>query len=58
MMEFLLSGEGYPLDLNYGQCLFTGLGSRPSPESFSAALDWAERFFQLWPDHLVREIAT
>jgi hypothetical protein len=58
MMEFLLSGEGYPLDLNYGQCLFTGLGSRPSPESFSAALDWAERFFQLWPDHLVREIST
>jgi hypothetical protein len=57
MMEFLMAGDGYPIDLNYGDCLFLGIGSRPSPDDFHAALKWAEQFFGQWPNHLVREVS-
>jgi hypothetical protein len=57
MMEFLMSDGGYSMDLNFGDCLIRGLGSRPSPEEFHAALGWAERFFAQWPNHLVREVS-
>jgi hypothetical protein len=57
MMEFLMSDGGYSMDLNYGECLFRGLGSRPKPDDFHSALGWAERFFEQWPTHLVREVS-
>jgi hypothetical protein len=58
MMEFLLDGKGYSFDLSSGECLFLGLGSRPSLAEFGNALEWAEQFFTQWPDHLVREISA
>jgi hypothetical protein len=58
MMEYLMAGEAYAIDLDDGECLFGALGSNPSPEAFRAALTWAEDFFAQWPDHLVRELSA
>jgi hypothetical protein len=57
MMEFLMSGGGYSMDLHHGDCLFRGLGHRASADDFHSALGWTERFFAQWPNHLVREVS-
>ncbi len=56
MMEYLLAYGTYGVNLEQGECLITGLGSRADPSDFRAALGWTERFFGQWPDHLRNEL--
>jgi len=34
----------------------TGVRYPASPDDYRAALGWAERFLQCWPDHLRNEL--
>lgn len=56
MMEFLLETQPPAIDLEHGCCCLSD-GSRCWDASqFRRRLQWLERFFQLWPRHVVREL--
>lgn len=52
MMEFLLAGDPPPIDIRAGKVCFRGNGSRWSPAQFGLHLEFASKFFDLWPDYL------
>jgi hypothetical protein len=53
MMDFLMSGDPPPIDIDGGQiCLTDGHGCW-EPERFQQELSWAEQFFGLWPEFLM-----
>jgi hypothetical protein len=56
MMEFLMESPPPVIDLERGACCITDGTRRWSPEEFRAHLDWTARFFDLWPDHLTRDL--
>lgn len=58
MMEFLLTGDPPAIDLERGACCLSDGGRRWSPEQFREMMTWAAAFFDLWPDHLTRELET
>jgi len=59
MMEYLLASGPPTVDIEEGQCcLLDGDDTCWSPTEFEARLQWAERFFELWPKHLVAALNT
>lgn len=56
MMEFLLSGDPPTIDIERGRCCLSDGKRTWSPEQFRAMLDWAQRFFNLWPDHVLCQL--
>ncbi len=53
MMEFLLESSPPTLDIEDRGCCLSDGRSRWTPGEFQAILQWAQRFFRLWPDHLI-----
>ncbi|TWT88887.1 hypothetical protein Mal64_23770 [Pseudobythopirellula maris] len=56
MMEFLLDGSPPDISLSGRYCLLTRRNGLWEPEAFRATLAWAERFCQLWPEHVLSEL--
>jgi hypothetical protein len=58
MMDFLMGEEPPVVDIESGKgCLTDGVRKWSSQE-FCARLNWAERFFKLWPRHLVATLKS
>jgi hypothetical protein len=58
MMEFLLA-EGPPmLDIENGALCLSDGSKRWTPEQFDQRLAFVRRFCELWPRHLVKDLAT
>lgn len=58
MMEFLLAAGRPTIDIEGGACLSVH-GTRRWPASeFSQRLSWLERFFELWPEHVMVELES
>lgn len=57
MMEFLMPGIPGAVSIERGRLLLTDGVSRWDPVRFRAGLDWAVRFFENWPRHVVRSLA-
>jgi hypothetical protein len=56
MMDFLMSTNAPVIDIEHGSiCVIDGT-RRWEPEEFKARLGWAGSFFDLWPDHLTRQL--
>lgn len=64
MMEFLLETPAPLVELKDGVCLLWrgldewGFNSWWEPDEFRQYLEWAQRFFELWPEHLLAELKT
>lgn len=58
MMEFLLERNDLAVDLEGGACLFVDGTRRWSPHEFRMALGRLSRFFELWPEHVVEDLAS
>lgn len=60
MMEFFLEGSPVPglpaIDMENSRVCFSDGSSRWKPEQIELAIAWAERFFELWPDHVVASL--
>lgn len=56
MMEFLLETQPPAIDLEQGRCCLSDGSRRWNPAEFREMLDWWQRFFQLWPRHVLREL--
>jgi hypothetical protein len=52
MMEFLLASYPSAIDICEGQCCICDGSRRWPPEQSRANLEFARRFFDLWPNHL------
>ena len=58
MMDFLMSTNPPVIDLEHGAiCITDGTRKWEAPE-FRARLGWAGAFFDLWPDHLTKQLQT
>lgn len=58
MMEFLMASPGRTVDIERGaMCITTGT-SRWEPPEFRRHAAWITDFFDLWPDHLTRDLET
>lgn len=55
MIEFLLETNPAAIDLEDGQCCLSDGTRCWDTEKFRQALDWSQRFFQLWPRHVVAD---
>jgi hypothetical protein len=53
MIEFLMDEEPPVIDIELGKCCLMDGQHKWPPEDFRKWLRWAERFFALWPKHLV-----
>mgnify|MGYP001274483160 CR=1 FL=1 len=53
MIEFLIGEEPPIVDIEAGKCCLTDGRRKWSPDEFRSRLEWADRFFALWPKHLV-----
>ena len=58
MMEFLLAGSPAAVDIEQGRCCLSDGRARWSAEEFRARLEWIDRFFDLWPDHLTSQLSA
>lgn len=56
MIEFLLAASPPVIDFEHGACCFTNGRSTWRVEDFPHYLDFASRFFEQWPPHLVAEL--
>lgn len=57
MMEFLMQPPGPPtIDIEHGRCCLSDGGKRWEPEQFKGTLAWAKRFFEHWPEHVVKAL--
>jgi hypothetical protein len=57
MMEFLLHADPPKIDITDGECLlYVSDRRRWKPDQFRRHLAWARQFFELWPEHLRREL--
>lgn len=60
MMEFFLEGSPVPglpaIDMENGCVCFCDGSSKWEPEQIEGAIEWAERFFELWPEHVVASL--
>lgn len=56
MMEWLLETPGLTLQVAHGACLVWDGNRRWEPAEFHRALDWTQRFFDLWPEHVVASL--
>jgi hypothetical protein len=54
MMGYLLATAPPSIDIEAGCCcMYDGDDTCWSPTEFEARVQWAHRFFELWPNHLV-----
>ena len=58
MMEFLLAEQSPTLEIEDGWCCLSTGQETWSPAEFQQRLDWASKFFVLWPKHLVAALAS
>lgn len=58
MMEFLLQTEPPMIDMEHVHCCLSDKSKRWKAVKFRHMLDWWQRFFQLWPDHVVRDLES
>jgi hypothetical protein len=58
MMEFLLADEAPAVEVDRGCCCISDGGSTWSADEFQTHLNWAVKFFDLWPRHLVAELRS
>jgi hypothetical protein len=58
MMEFLLAGDPPTIDVEQRHCCLSDGKRIWSPERFRATIGWAQRFFELWPRHVVCELQS
>ena len=56
MMEFLLATSPPAVDIEYGRCCLSDGRHRWSPQELEANIDWLRRFFDHWPEHVVRSL--
>lgn len=56
IIEFLLEYEPPLIDIQEGVCLLAGSGDTWTPEEFRATVDWAQHFFELWPEHVKSQL--
>jgi hypothetical protein len=56
MMEFLLASDPPTIDVENGRCCLSDGKRTWRPEQFRTKLGWAEKFFALWPDHVVYQL--
>jgi hypothetical protein len=58
MMEFLLADEPPTIEVAESCCCLTTGSSTWSTDAFRERLEWATKFFNLWPKHLVAELKS
>jgi hypothetical protein len=58
MMEFLMADDPPTIEINGGYCCLTAGRSTWSAEDFRHNVDWAAKFFNLWPKYLVADLKT
>jgi hypothetical protein len=58
MMEFLLAVEPPTIEIDRACCCLTTGRSTWSAAEFREQLNWATKFFQLWPKHLVADLKS
>lgn len=56
MMEFLLGSNPPVIDVERGACCVVDGTRRWEPAEFKARMAWVSQFFDLWPDHLTKEL--
>lgn len=56
MMEFLLAGDPPTIDVERGRCCLSNGAKTWRPEQFRAMLAWVQKFFELWPGHVVCQL--
>ena len=56
MMEFLLESRPPTVDIEIGRCCISDGQTRWSPDEFLNQIEWANRFFQQWPAHVVNRL--
>lgn len=52
MMEFLMAEKSPTVEIAYSLCCLSDGRRKWSPKKFKATLNWAERFFDNFPDHV------
>jgi hypothetical protein len=58
MMEFLMASPGRTIDIEGGAMCITMGTSRWEPPEFKRHAGWITNFFDLWPDHLTRDLES
>ncbi|MBX3363393.1 MAG: hypothetical protein KF866_01400 [Phycisphaeraceae bacterium] len=58
MMEYLMANTGYTLELRDRRLLITRGVTRWNPAAYREAIHFGRGFLDLWPGHLVRELAS
>lgn len=58
MMEFLLDGPARAMEIEFGRCCISDGKTRQSAEEIEATIAWSRRFFQLWPDYLLKSLRS
>ncbi len=56
MMEFLLQSFPTAIDIEQGQCCLSEGAKRWETPQFRAMLNWADQFFDQWPDHVTSQL--
>jgi hypothetical protein len=56
MMEFLMAVPPPAVHLHQAKCCLSDGSRLWSPEQFGQRLDWARRFFALWPRHVLEQL--
>jgi len=56
MVEFLLASSGVAIEFDGGCCCLSDGRVRWRPEAFEQNLAWLGRFFERWPEFLVRQL--
>lgn len=55
MMEYLMNSPAPAIQIGQGWLCVYGSGSRWAPHEFEMRLEWLERFFALWPRHVMAD---
>jgi hypothetical protein len=58
MIEFLMQERPPMIDIEESKCCVTDGRQKWSPAEFRQWLDWAERFFAMWPPHVVATLRS
>jgi hypothetical protein len=56
MMEFLMSSSPPVIDVEHGACCVADGTRRWAPVEFKTRMAWVTAFFDLWPDHLTKDL--
>ncbi|MGI9456909.1 MAG: hypothetical protein ACR2NU_10125 [Aeoliella sp.] len=58
MMEFLMNSEPPAIEIDRGVCCIGGDSACWQPHEFMAHLDWMQKFFAHWPDHVIADLRS